>query len=114
MIIQVQTSATIMHNHGTACRRLCQELAKTGPLESQVLYRQQLEELEPLIRFCQYEQSRAGSSQQATQEQLPEQLQVSALLVRQGCWLARCIRQRCWIQHQVLCLVQREYYNAQS
>ena len=58
------------------CRRLCQELAKTGPLESQILYRQQLQELEPLVRFCQYEQSRAGGSSAASQEQLPEQLQV--------------------------------------
>ena len=47
-----------------------------------MLYRQQLEELEPLIRFCQYEQIRAGSSQQATQAQIPQQLQVSVLLVR--------------------------------
>ena len=46
-----------------------------------MLYRQQLEELDPLIRFCQYEQSRAGASKAGSQaQQPPEQLQVSCLL----------------------------------
>ena len=71
----------LLESPASACRRLCQELASTGPLEDQVLYRQQLEELDPLIRFCQYEQSRAGASKAASQaQQPPEQLQVSCHL----------------------------------
>ena len=61
-------------------RRLCETLAHAGPLEQQLLYRQQLEELEPLIRFCQYEQGKAGASAAHTADEtaLSEHLQVSS------------------------------------
>ena len=61
------------------CRRLCQALADSGPLEHQLLYRQQLEELEPLIRFCQYEQGRSGA---APADAAPEQGFTELLQVR--------------------------------
>ena len=53
-------------------------LAQAGPLEQQLLYRQQLEELQPLVRFCQYEQSKESTSAapSASDQAFSEQLQV--------------------------------------
>ena len=79
---QHQCAGTHVTSTCPSRRRLCQALADSGPLEHQLLYRQQLEELEPLIRFCQYEQGRGGAAPAPAvpEQELSEQLQARALL----------------------------------